>query len=258
MTDKWRQAWLGEAEGPTYGEVLYRRAIGELPEMESARAAAVQLAKIIRNGDHVLDVGCGAGHYLPSLRKKLGVDFHYTGVDATPRFLELARKAFDGDEGVDFRPGDIFALDLPDKSFDVVMSNNVFMHLPSIARPLSELCRVARRRVQVRTLVGDRSFIIKDIADREGDGDEFDEDGEPRAYHYYNIFSRAYVSRLLNRDPRVQSVEIVEDEDFDPARIDADIEHQTEMRDVTRTLAGCQVNGYVIQPWAFICAEMEE
>src|SRR2546425_11723761 len=58
--DRWR-VW---DQRPEYGDLLRRRATGELPEMESAVAAADQVAKLLRSGGHILDVGAGAGHYL--------------------------------------------------------------------------------------------------------------------------------------------------------------------------------------------------
>ena len=48
---------------PCYGEVLYKRAIGLAPEMESSKATAKHLDGVLLPGSRVLDVGCGAGHY---------------------------------------------------------------------------------------------------------------------------------------------------------------------------------------------------
>lgn len=84
MMDKWRQSWLNKEDGERYGEVLYRRAIGEFPEMESSKAVAACVENIAKPIDRILDVGCGAGHYLRSLDRVLPFEFHYMGVDATP------------------------------------------------------------------------------------------------------------------------------------------------------------------------------
>jgi len=258
MNERWKQGWLNENEGVPYGETLYRRAVGELPEMESAKAAAAQLSKLVRSNDHILDVGCGAGHYLWSINKRIDIKFSYTGIDATEQYIDLARKAFAKQEDVAFHVGDVFDLNLPDASADVVMSNNMLLHLPSIARPISELCRVARRCLLIRTLIGDRSFRIMDVADKDGDGDEFEASGEPKAYHYFNIYSRNHVDRLLRAEPRIKSFEIVEDTDFNPAAIDSDAANRSEARDVTRSLGGQLVNGCILQPWAFVIAELRE
>jgi ubiquinone/menaquinone biosynthesis C-methylase UbiE len=234
--------------------VFYKRATGDLPEMESSKAAARRVSKHLRPGDSVLDVGCGAGHYLRSLRLAAASPFRYTGVDLTPAYIDLARKAFAGDQDVDLMVGNVFNLPHDDRVFDVAMSNNVLLHLPSIATPLRELCRVTRRHVVVRTLIGDRSFLIREV--RRSDN-EFDAEGEPREYNWYNIWSRAYVSQLLGGIDRVQRFSIERDEDFDPSRIEAAARDNPLASNATRMLGSWQVNGYVLQPWCFLEIELK-
>lgn len=234
-----------------YGELLYKRATGELPEMESMKSAARQLRDVIRAGDEILDVGCGAGHYLYSLRKLLQESFTYTGVDNTPEFLDLARQAYAGIDGVDFINGDTYNLPLADKSKDVVMSCNLLLHLPQIQKPLAEFIRVARRFILIRTLIGKRSFIIQDVHAREGD--EFNDVGEPIAYHLYNIYSEEYVRYTLKK-LGAKKVEIYPDTDFIPENIVSGVHEYTDKdaSDVTTMLGEYQVNGYILQPWAFV------
>ena len=83
--------WAGRED---YAETFLKRAKGELPEMESSKAVAGHLVGEIREGDSLLDVGCGAGHYLRSLLNRIDTPFDYTGVDATPAFLAKAREAW--------------------------------------------------------------------------------------------------------------------------------------------------------------------
>ena len=200
MADKWRKPWLDKL-GEQYGDRLFSRAIGEAPEMESSKAVAARLRGVARPADQILDVGCGAGHYLRSLTRILPFTFQYTGVDATPRYVELARQAFASSPNAVFKTGDIYALPFADASYDLVMSNNLLLHLPSIQKPLQELCRVARRHVLVRTLVGERSFRIQEVR---GSGDEFDENGEPHDFAYFNIYSKGYIEFLLGSIPFVK------------------------------------------------------
>ena len=49
--------------------VYYKRAIGKFPEMETSKAMAKIIKKILINEDKILDVGCGSGHFLRSLRR---------------------------------------------------------------------------------------------------------------------------------------------------------------------------------------------
>ena len=87
----WRDSWNTSTE---YGEVFYKRAVGDLPEMESSKAMASLLKEKISTGDHILDVGCGGGHYLRSLKNTVKVPFSYTGVDITASYIELAKRAW--------------------------------------------------------------------------------------------------------------------------------------------------------------------
>lgn len=159
-SDKHWRVWDRQKE---YGQRLYRRAVGELPEMESAKATAKLMKGMVHSGDHILDVGCGAGHYLRSLRRIISCPFDYTGADATAGYIRLARKAWAKDRLARFAVEDAYDLSFADESFDLVISCNLLLHLPSIRRPLAELIRVARRAVVVRTLVGERSFRIQEV-----------------------------------------------------------------------------------------------
>jgi hypothetical protein len=122
----------------------------------------------------------------------------------------------------------------------------VLLHLPSIAQPFRELVRVARSHVLVRTLVGERGFLIKEI-----EGDDLSEHGDPSAFNWYNIYPRAYVERLLRSMPRVRDVRIVEDRAYSPERIEAAARDSGAVN-ATRIVGGWQVNGYVLQPWHFV------
>src|SRR5438876_5752222 len=149
--EAWKDGWRNRSD---YAATFYKRATGELPEMECSKAAAELLKSHARSGDKILDVGCGGGHYLRSFRRLLEVHFSYTGLDATPAFLEIAEQAWAGSKDVAFQLGDIYALPFKDDEFDIVVCNDVLYHLPSIVKPVSELLRVARRFVQLRTLIG--------------------------------------------------------------------------------------------------------
>jgi ubiquinone/menaquinone biosynthesis C-methylase UbiE len=148
--DTWR-IWNQEDE---YGQVFYKRATGEFPEMESSKAVANLLKDIIQDSDRILDVGCGSGHYLKSLISTINCNFLYTGIDATFRYIELAKKAFSNQNNTEFMVGDIFDIPVEDNRFDVVMCNNVLLHLPSVQKPINELIRVSKRFVVIRTLIG--------------------------------------------------------------------------------------------------------
>ncbi|MDK2978415.1 MAG: hypothetical protein PWP52_1129 [Bacteroidales bacterium] len=244
--DKWK-IWDNNNK---YGETLYKRATGELPEMESSKALAKIIQQKIGSPEKILDVGCGAGHYLKSLRNQLKAEFIYTGVDATKNYIELAKKAFADDREASFFVSDIYNLEVDDKSNDLVISCNLLLHLPAIVKPINELVRVAKDAVIIRLLCGERSFRIQDVHPEEN-GNEFTEDGNPINYYYYNIYSKDYLKNIFSKIERIDSYEIIDDLDYNCENIVNSIEEHQDYN-ATRLISGYQVNGYILQPWAFV------
>src|SRR3989338_7233675 len=148
---------------PAYGEVFYARATGKAPEMESSKATARQLKGLLVPDASVLDVGCGAGHYLRSLRREHPFPFSYDGADVTPNYIRLAKKAYADDPLAHFRVAPVEKLPYAAKSFDIVLCCNVLLHLPAIVKPLRELWRVTRGTMLIRTLIGGSTFRIKQV-----------------------------------------------------------------------------------------------
>jgi SAM-dependent methyltransferase len=96
------------AHNDYYGNLFIKRATGQLPEMESSKALAKIVAKYIKNNDNILDAGCGAGHYLRSLDKLIKKNFIYTGLDATAKHIDIAKKIFLNKKGVRARKQSIY------------------------------------------------------------------------------------------------------------------------------------------------------
>ena len=253
--DRWRNEWLSPKEGKDYGDLFFKRAAGQLPEMESSKAAAKRVRSLLGAGQMLADIGCGAGHYYRSLRASIPFAFRYLGVDATPYYVQRARAAFQSDANARFVEGDIFDLPLEDQAADAVMCNNVLLHLPSIAMPIAELLRIARRVVLARTLVWDRSYVVKDVAP-EVAGDEFDETGEPRSFHFLNISSEKYLRRLLGSNERVRSVSFERDGDYDPQKVADTGTHLAHAWDRTSVANGMQVSGALLLPWTWVTVEL--
>lgn len=254
--DNWK-VWDKDLD---YGERFYRRAVGKLPEMESSKALSKILKKHVGEGSKLLDVGCGAGHYLKSISSVLKVNFEYTGVDATKKYIDLARDAWRGHKGVHFEVADIFKLPFEDKHFEIVFCSNVLLHLPSIEKPISELIRVSKKLVLIRTLISDRSFRIQDIHSPELnpesfekplEASEFQKDGTPTRFHFYNIYSKNYVTKLIEKYPDQVKIDISSDDDFDPDAITRDF-NQFESTDQSYVIKNKQFNGCIMQPWHFI------
>jgi SAM-dependent methyltransferase len=78
----------------------------------------------------LLDFGCGAGHLLEHLRANRRTDIDYTGLDISPKFIELCRSKF---PGAKFICADIHrdTIDLPQA--DYVVMNGVFTEKSSLS-----------------------------------------------------------------------------------------------------------------------------
>jgi SAM-dependent methyltransferase len=99
----------------------------------------------VKDGQSILDVGCGLGGTVASLDEHLhGVSL--TGLNIDPRQLERCRATVHARKGntIDFREGDACAMPFPDASFDVVLAVECAFHFPSRARFFAEARRVLK------------------------------------------------------------------------------------------------------------------
>ena len=111
----------------------------------TAANSAAYLLGSLRPGHDVLDVGCGPGTITLDLAE-LVAPGRVVGLDAAGEVVaqadELRRSR--GVPNAEFRTGDVYALDLPDASFDVVHAHQVLQHLTDPVAALVEMRRVLR------------------------------------------------------------------------------------------------------------------
>lgn len=113
------------------------------PDDGPAYAAAVA-ALGLREGDRVLDAGCGTGRALPPLRAAVGPSGVVVGADLTPAMLQAAVRAGRHRAGR-LLLADVAALPLRSGCLDAVFAAGLIAHLPHPAENLRELARVVRR-----------------------------------------------------------------------------------------------------------------
>lgn len=88
-------------------------------------------------GESLLDAGCGEGHVLQYLRVPAG----YEGMDLNPACVAFCRSQYPDRP---FHVRSVYALDVPDQAYDVVLCMEVLEHLERPVDALRELARVAR------------------------------------------------------------------------------------------------------------------
>jgi SAM-dependent methyltransferase len=97
-------------------------------------------------GEHVVDVGCGAGIDSIIAARMVGSTGAVIGIDMTPAMVEKARAGAEEGEldNVEFRQGLAESLPVPDGWADVVISNGVLNLFPDKLGGLQEMARVLR------------------------------------------------------------------------------------------------------------------
>jgi len=129
--------------------------LGYPPELGGVPETAVESFAGVANpfslgrlelGEHVLDLGCGAGTDTLVAAQMVGPEGSVTGIDMTPEMLAKARAAADelGLGNITLVEGEAERLPFADGSFDVVISNGVIDLIPDKEAVFSELYRVLR------------------------------------------------------------------------------------------------------------------
>jgi ubiquinone/menaquinone biosynthesis C-methylase UbiE len=99
----------------------------------------------VKEGDLILDAGCGFGGTIASLNEHFD-NLNLVGLNIDPRQLERARQQVQprGNNQIEFVEGDACQLPFPDASFDVVLAVECIFHFPSRTDFFREARRVLR------------------------------------------------------------------------------------------------------------------
>ncbi|HEY7094981.1 MAG TPA: methyltransferase domain-containing protein [Ktedonobacterales bacterium] len=115
---------------------------------------------VLASGEHVVDVGSGAGLDSLIAARMVGPDGRVIGVDMTPAMLARARQSAEAAalQNVEFRDGYAEALPVPDAWADVVISNGVLNLAPDKATALGEMQRTLKPggRLQIADILVQR------------------------------------------------------------------------------------------------------
>ena len=89
----------------------------------------------------LLEVGCASGYYSEVIPALVGTRFQYAGGDYSDAMLAFAREKYPTTKFVRL---DTRAIDLADRSYDVVLSGAVLVHVKEWEKSIGELARVSR------------------------------------------------------------------------------------------------------------------
>ena len=100
----------------------------------------------LKEGETVLDLGCGGGFDVFLAARQVGKTGKAIGVDMTPKMVSLARENAEkgGFENTDFRLGEIEYLPVADNLVDVIISNCVINLSPEKQKVFNESFRVLK------------------------------------------------------------------------------------------------------------------
>jgi SAM-dependent methyltransferase len=110
------------------------------------------------NGKRIIEIGCGTGTDLLQFARG---GAKVTGVDLTPRSIEIARKRFQvyGLPG-EFLLGDAENLSFPDESFDGAYSFGVLHHTPDTQKAIGEVYRILRPGTTATVMLYNRTSLF--------------------------------------------------------------------------------------------------
>jgi SAM-dependent methyltransferase len=140
-------------------ELLKKRALGREEEMDCAAQAAEIIGPLVWGpGLTLLDVGCGAGHFIHSLKAR-NIDIEYRGLDSSPTAIAIGQEAF---AALGFDPGSLAlasaeGADIP--GVDIALIMNVLSFNPDFRAILERISLCGPRHILIRDSFGPSTRI---------------------------------------------------------------------------------------------------
>ena len=136
ILDWQRQMW--DCAAPVYAAEVE-------PRFEAVRQRILEYASI-HQGEHVLDIGCGAGTLTLALARAAGEQGSVAALDLSPEMVAIVGKRCNAAQlsNVSWNVGNSQALPFPDQSLDVVVASLSLMFSPDKTVAAAEIGRVLR------------------------------------------------------------------------------------------------------------------
>lgn len=167
--DESRDDGASHQQVKTPDPVAYLHGFDAVPVV-SLYKAAIAKACDLREGDAILDVGCGTATEIPQYAEKVGLKGRVEGIDVSRDMIQHAKEVHESLSNASFHVGNIYTLPFPSKSFEVVKEDRVLQHLTRPLEAVQEMLRVAKVGGTVVIANPDfRSFQIDTISQRWGE-----------------------------------------------------------------------------------------
>jgi ubiquinone/menaquinone biosynthesis C-methylase UbiE len=120
----------------------------------------------VREGDWVLDIGCGVGLEAIRLARRVGSAGRVVGVDiSAPLIAEARRRLAGAAVPVKYAVMDVRRLDFPDGAFDLCRTERVLRYVVHPEQALREMARVVRPGGRVVVFDFDSDATVVDASD---------------------------------------------------------------------------------------------
>jgi ubiquinone/menaquinone biosynthesis C-methylase UbiE len=146
--------------------IRYLDTVSALDTIRRVRQRTYDLLQI-REGHHLLDIGCGLGDDVQALARRVGASGRAVGIDRSRSMIAEARKRVEGlNLPVQFSVGDAQCLEFASNTFDGCRAERVFVHLTNPAEALEEMVRVARPGAWIVAYDADWDTLAVDVPNR--------------------------------------------------------------------------------------------
>jgi len=146
---------------------LYRRRCRkEAEEMTCAAQAAELMAPLAKQGEVLLDAGCGSGYFFHSLVSR-SIPLKYIGIDATPALLQIGKQELPA-FGLPEENLKVMRLEDLNGRADFVLCMNTLTYMDNYYRPLERLLQVTQKALILRESISDQakySYVKDDYLD---------------------------------------------------------------------------------------------
>jgi arsenite methyltransferase len=131
------------------------------------RRQAVLDAIQLKSGEQILDIGTGPGFLAREMADAVGQTGAVLGIDFSESMLGLARKRCLDRKGVCLQTAEATHLPVPDDSFDVAVSVQVYEYVADVETALAEMYRAVRRGGRAAVVCTDWDSLVWQATDRE-------------------------------------------------------------------------------------------